>query len=230
MKYAVILLCAGRGKRLRKREDKAFVKISNIPLFYYSYSVFSGLKYFSQIIIVARSYYFPLIKRYTKNSRVDMITGGPRRQDSVRRGLTLVKRDIDYVFIHDGARPFVTRELIERVKDNVIKFNAVIPGIRLKDAVKIAGRKVVSKTLNRKNLWCIQTPQAFRKNLLIDAYNRFNRNDAYDDAEIVMRLGRKIKIIEGDYFNIKITYPQDLLLAEAILKIKDRLRGAGDSS
>ena len=221
MKCAVILLCAGKGERLRRKEDKAFVKIGNLPLFYRSYSVFSRLKYFSQIIIAAGRNYFPLIKRYTKNSRVAMVTGGPRRQDSVYRGLTLVKHDIDYVFIHDGARPFVTKELVEKVKDNVIKFNAVVPGIRLKDAVKAAERKVVSKNINRGNLWYIQTPQAFNKGLLIDAYNKFSRKDAHDDAEIVMRLGKKIRIVEGDYFNMKITYPEDLLLAEAILKVRN---------
>ena len=221
MKYAVILLCAGKGKRLKKKADKAFVRIGNTPLFYYSYSTFSKLKYFSQIVIVARKKYFNLIRRYTKNNHLTLVTGGQRRQDSVYKGLTVVRDDIDYVFIHDGARPFVAGKLINTVKNNVIKFNAVIPAIRHKDALKIVKKGFVKKSLDRDNLWYVQTPQAFRKGLLFEAYGRFRKKRVYDDADMVMFLGSKVKIVEGDYLNIKITYPEDLFLAEAILRIKN---------
>ena len=223
MKCAVILLCAGKGERLKEKRDKAFVRIGRVPLFYYSYDVFSKFACFSQIIIVAGKYYFSLIKRYAEDRRVIVTSGGKRRQDSVYRGLSLVKPGVDYVFVHDGARPFVTVDLVKRVKDNVVNFGAVAPGIRRRDALKIARKEFIDRNLNGGNIWHIQTPQAFRRGLLAEAYSKFNGKDAYDDAEIVMRAGHRVKLIDGDYLNLKITYPEDLLLAKAILKVSHRL-------
>ncbi len=220
MKCALILVCAGRGRRLKKKTDKSFVRLGKFPLFYYSYSVFRNIKYFSQIIIVSRKKYFPLIKRYTKDRRVFLTTGGLRRQDSVYKGLLLVKEDIDYVFIHDGARPFINRAMIGRLKKKVFKYKAVVVGLRINDAVKVVERNIIKHSLERKNLWYIQTPQVFERKLLSKAYNKFRKFFVYDDSEFIVKLSQPVKVIEGEFWNIKVTYPQDLVLARAILKMK----------
>ncbi len=219
MKCALVLVCAGKGERLKSKVDKAFVKIGNLPLFYYSYQVFKGIKGFSQIIVVAKKRYFAFIRRYIKDERLFLTEGGKRRQDSVYKGLQLVDDGVGYVFVHDGARPFVTKNLIVKLKKEVLRFGAVVPGVKVSEAVKVVRRERIKKTLDRSNIWYIQTPQAFKKNLLIEAYRKFRRVSVYDDAQLVSLLNVPVKVIEGEHLNIKITYPHDLFLAKAILKI-----------
>jgi len=227
MKYAVILLCAGKGKRLKKRADKAFIQIGNTPLFYYSYSTFSKLRYFSQIIIIARENYFPLIRRYAKDRRVIIVTGGSRRQDSVYRGLASIRDNIDYVFIHDGARPFIDVSTINKLRESANHFSAVTLAKKVDCALKKSKGMFIKSTIDRKGLWEAQTPQVFKRELILKAYEKIGSLNVYDDNQLIEMLGRKVRIIEGSSLNIKITYPEDLLLAEAILRIKHKSQVAG---
>ncbi len=223
MKYAVIFVCAGKGKRLRKNIDKAFIKISRLPLFYYSYDTFRKLEYISQIVVVARKKYFPFIRRYAKDSRVALVTGGLRRQDSVYKGVISLSESIDYVFIHDGARPFIDIREINRLKKAVVKYKAATLAVKVKDAIKKAKKSFITSTVERDSLWAVQTPQAFERKLLIAAYRKFGNLSVYDDNQLVELLGKRVKIVKGSFLNIKVTYPEDLLLAEAILKIKGKV-------
>ncbi len=220
MRYAVVLLCAGKGIRLKSKVDKAFVRLGGVPLFYYSYRIFKKIKGLSQIVIVAKKKYFPLIRRKIKDKRLFLVEGGRRRQDSVYKGLLLLQDKVDYVFVHDGARPFVTTKLIERLKREVLKSKAVVPALKVSEAIKSVKRGVISRSLDRSNLWFVQTPQVFKKGLLFKAHKKFRRISVYDDAELVGHLNKPIRIVEGERWNIKITYPEDLILARAILRIK----------
>jgi len=136
------------------------------------------------------------------------VPGGKLRQDSVFNGLQALPEDTDYVFIHDGARPFVSKELIERIKQKLISgSNAVIPCVKPKDTVRTE-----YQTLDRSKLFLVQTPQAFSYSLIMDCYNKAMKDsfEGTDDASIVEYCGIKVDMVEGDYANIKITTPDDL--------------------
>ncbi len=220
MKIAIVLACAGRGERLGRREDKAFVKIGDKPMFYYSYKIFCSFKEVVRICIVARRKYFSLIKSITNgDKKVTVIEGGKRRQDSVYRGIETVKdEDIDSIIIHDGARPFIDRKIIKKTIDALRRFPAVVLGVPARDTLKEVKRGYIKRTINRENIYLIQTPQGFRKDLIVEGYRKFVKiKKVYDDAQIVELLNRRVKVIRGDYKNIKITYPEDLEIASCCL-------------
>ena len=220
MKCAVILLCAGRGKRLKSNIDKAFIKLNSLPLFIHSYKVFKDISDFSQIVIVARKKFFPLIKYHVKDKRVILQEGGRLRRDSVYKGLKCLNDNVKYVFIHDSARPFINRPLINRLLKAVKSAKAVIPATAISEAVKEVKKAVAVKTLARERLYTIQTPQAFDKDLIMTAYEKNTKTITYDDAQLVELMGGKVKVIKGLKGNIKITHPDDLILAEGIINGK----------
>jgi 2-C-methyl-D-erythritol 4-phosphate cytidylyltransferase len=155
-----------------------------------------------------------------KISRI--IPGGAERQDSVYRGLKALGPQTDLVLIHDGARPFVTPDLIDRVAAETRASRAAVAAVPVRDTIKeVGGDLRVLKTLNREGLWEIQTPQGFHYALLLEAYERAFRDGFYgtDDAALVERLGVEVKVVPGSRFNLKITTPEDLVLGEALLQI-----------
>lgn len=148
-------------------------------------------------------------------------SGGATRQASVRRGLAMVEHDCDLVVIHDGVRPFLSSNLIDRCVREAYEKEAVVVGVPVRDTIKvISADGWVQSTPARNSLWEIQTPQAFRKNLLVEAHERAHRDgvEGTDDAMLVERLGRGVFLIEGEKTNLKITVPEDLLLAESLLR------------
>lgn len=218
MKCGLILLCAGRGQRLKQRCDKAFIKIKGKPLFMYSYKAFRSFKEFSQIVIVTRKKYFNSLRNLVKDSRLIVCEGGLRRQDSVYNGLNCLSREIEYVVIHDGARPFIDKLMVKSLLETVKKNSAVTFGLGAKEALKEVKSGYVKRSIDRKNIYCIQTPQAFKRSLILAAHKRNRKKIAYDDSQLVEAMGRKVKVIEGNQLNVKITYPQDLKLAKLLLK------------
>ncbi|MCM8786891.1 MAG: 2-C-methyl-D-erythritol 4-phosphate cytidylyltransferase [Candidatus Omnitrophica bacterium] len=222
LKIAVVLVCAGRGKRFSKKIDKVLIKIENEPLFYYTLKKFLNIKYIKQIILVLRKKNFNIAKRllskFNKNFSIKIVEGGEERQNSVIKGLLALDDDITDVLIHDGARPFVKKKLIRSIIKNLHHFDAVVCGLNAKDTLKLNKNGFVESTLNRENIFYIQTPQGFKKDLIIRAYKNLRNKKVFDDAEAVELLGEKVKIIEGDPSNIKITYPEDIVLAKAIAK------------
>jgi 2-C-methyl-D-erythritol 4-phosphate cytidylyltransferase len=148
-------------------------------------------------------------------SKVTLCSGGARRQDSVRKGLRQTK-DCDLIAIHDGARPFLTKNLIEDGLEIVRKVDAAVAAVPVKDTIKLAdGERLVKETLERSRLWAAQTPQMFSFDLITRAYENLTA-EITDDANAVERLGHKVQLYMGDYKNIKVTTTEDLALARII--------------
>ena len=149
-----------------------------------------------------------------------LVIGGRLRQDSVRNGLEAIENPCDIVIIHDGARPLIAPSFIEKGISLMGVFDAVIPALPVKDTVKVVSKEgFVTKTLARDALWNIQTPQTFKYELIMKAYRdgMAKKLHGYDDATFVEHMGKKIKVIEGSPYNIKITTPEDLVIARGIL-------------
>jgi 2-C-methyl-D-erythritol 4-phosphate cytidylyltransferase len=147
--------------------------------------------------------------------------GGSRRQDSVKEGLSRLDEDCEVVVIHDGARPFVSPGLIDRCVDTARSHGAAVAGVPARDTIKIVSKDgIVERTLDRGSIWQIQTPQAFRAELIRAAHELSEREntEATDDAMLVERLGARVVVVEGDPWNIKVTVPADLVLAESLFQ------------
>ncbi len=213
----LIMVCAGRGKRLGYK-DKAFLKLKGKPLFLHAFKAFRKFKRIKQIVFVFRESQIRSAQFLVKDSRAFFVKGGKHRKDSVLCGLKSLGKDIKYVLIHDGARPLVSGKIIRGVLAGLKRYPAVIPAVGAGDTVKAANKGFITKTLDRRAIFLAQTPQGFKKDVLLKAFQKFKRKALTDDAQFIERLGRKVKIVEGSRYNIKITYPQDLKLAEALLK------------
>jgi 2-C-methyl-D-erythritol 2,4-cyclodiphosphate synthase/2-C-methyl-D-erythritol 4-phosphate cytidylyltransferase len=148
-----------------------------------------------------------------------IIPGGKERQDSIYEAVRQLPDDVDIVLVHDGVRPFVTGELIRRTIETAKEHGAAVAAVPVKDTVKTVENNYLTKTLDRKRLYSVQTPQGFRRELLVRAYEEAFRNNYYgtDDAFLVERIGEKSHIVRGDYYNIKITTMEDIVFGEAIL-------------
>jgi 2-C-methyl-D-erythritol 4-phosphate cytidylyltransferase len=220
-----IVLAAGRGLRFKSKVPKPLVKINSKPAIAYSLEEFNRHPSVSGIIVVVnpanRSAVASVIRRRRIKKVSSIVLGGRRRQDSVLNGLKAIKDCATLVLIHDAARPFISAKIISALIKEAKDSGAAIPAVPVRSTIKKVNLGLfVEETVERKNLWEVQTPQAFRKELLLKAYRRCGRLDVTDDAMLVEKSGAKVKIVEGSYNNIKITTPQDLVLAEAISKSK----------
>ena len=146
------------------------------------------------------------------------MSGGPTRKSSVKNGLAQLTDDVEFVVIHDGVRPFIQEKIITATITAAKHSGAAVAGVPLKQTVKKIELKnlEVDVTLNRNEIWEIQTPQVFAKQLIMRAYEHVEHNEAPDDAFLVERLGHRVALVMGSYFNIKITTPEDMVLAHAI--------------
>lgn len=208
--------------------QKQFLEIQGYPVLYYSLKCFQDSPLISDIILVTGED----VISYCKEQIVDnfgfdkvtkVIAGGKERYDSVYAGL-LACSNTEYVFIHDGARPFITGEILERGLAGAKETGACVVGMPSKDTVKLADQEgCVEATPDRSLVWTIQTPQVFEYPLILSAHESIRKKDMYgitDDAMVVeYETNRKIKLVEGSYQNIKITTPEDLAVAEAFLSI-----------
>lgn len=227
MKSTAIVLAAGQGKRMNSKVQKQFLLIKGKPVLYYSLSCFQNSREIEEIIVVTGkdSINFckqEIIEAYGFSKVKAVIAGGRERYDSVYAGLCACE-DSDYVFIHDGARPFLTEDMIRRGKEAVLASGACVIGMPSKDTIKIADENgMVASTPSRSLVWNIQTPQIFSYTAIREAYERArqqNMADITDDAMVMERFGNmKIKLVEGSYENIKITTPEDIVVAEKILE------------
>ncbi len=231
MYSSVIVVAAGKGERLKSRTPKPLVKINSIPLIVYSLRVFNKLASVRQIIVVASSEsngeIASLARKYKINKLTDIVPGGSRRQDSVNNGLKFLDAKAGVVLIHDAARPFIDKNLVSRLIRKADTIGAAIAAVPVKATIKQSAMlnhkhsgSVVKSTLDRSRLWEIQTPQVFRKDIIIEAYRRFNKENFTDDSALVEKLGKRVALEMGFYSNIKITTPEDLIIAGALLKEK----------
>ncbi|MEC5189598.1 2-C-methyl-D-erythritol 4-phosphate cytidylyltransferase [Geobacillus thermodenitrificans] len=222
MNYEAIVLAAGQGKRMNAGMNKQFIELGGEPLIVRTLKVFDGDERCNGIVLVVnpteRGQFEQLFERYRIRKVVAFADGGQERQHSVYNGLQAL-RSGEIVLIHDGARPFVRIRHLHELADAAVQYGAAIPAVRVKDTIKKVDGLFVEQTIDRSSLWAVQTPQAFRLSLIMEAHEEAKKAGylGTDDASLVERLGRPVKILEGDYRNIKLTTPEDLLFAEAIL-------------
>lgn len=220
-KVVAIVPAAGQGRRFGK--DKAYVELGGEPVLIRTLKCLEQVERITEIIPVLRKDVLDeavaTIERYNLKKIKRVAPGGKERFESVFNGLKLVDDEGAIVLIHDGVRPLVSRELIIRVLDGLKDCDAVVPGVPVKDTVKEVKDGKVIKTLKRHLLFNIQTPQGFRFKTLMGAYLKAidARRHFTDDAQVVEAAGGEVKLVEGDYRNIKITTPEDLRIAEIFI-------------
>ena len=224
---SAIVLAAGRGSRMKSKEAKQFIEINGYPLLYYSLKVFDA-SIVDEIILVTGANDIDYVREnivekygFTKVRRI--VAGGKERFNSVSRGLKACDRRNKIIMIHDAARPCVTNSMIMNSITAARRYKACTVGMPVKDTIKIVDEEGFGiETPDRSTLYQIQTPQTFARDILVEAYDRLRQSgdtDITDDTMIVERyLDIKSKIIEGSYENIKVTTPEDIELAEMLLK------------
>ena len=224
-RYAAIVLAAGAGKRMNSSVPKQYMTLAGKPVLYYSLKAFEDSKV-SEIVLVVGAGEVEYCRKniveafgFTKVRAV--VEGGRERYHSVFEGLKAVE-NADYVLIHDGARPFVDSAMICHSMETVVSCNACVVGMPVKDTIKVVGKDgFVETTPDRSSLWQMQTPQTFSYPLIYEAYRKVIEEGCEkitDDAMVVEKAcGSRVKIIEGSYYNIKITTPEDIPVAEAFL-------------
>jgi len=222
MKVSAVIPAAGMGLRMGGNIPKQFLTLSGKPLLHHTLAAFQQCDVVDSVVLVVP-------EKELKNTREKwlghpaivkkVIQGGAQRQDSVRNGFEALGPDTDIVVVHDGVRPFVTPDLIRKSVQTASDFGAVITAVPVNDTLKKADAQgVVECTVSRDHLWRVQTPQAFRYELLREAFEKAGRDGFYgtDEGSLIENLGREVKIIPGSELNIKITRSEDLLLGETI--------------
>jgi len=211
----------GAGSSQRLGADKLFLPLAGKPLLAWSVDVCQNCELLSQIVIVLNESNLDsgrnLVAERGWSKVVGVCLGGERRQDSVRQGLKELKR-CDWVVIHDGARPFLTLDLIRDGLEAARGTGATTAAVPVKDTIKVGDdNEMVRETLHRQRLWAVQTPQVFRFDIITRAHGQVT-DEVTDDATLAERLGYEVKLYMGSYHNIKITTPDDLALAEIVVK------------
>ena len=207
------------------RTKKPYLELLDKPILTHTIDVFDQSSVVDTIFVIVDEMDFDacrsvVIEPYGFQKVAGIVPGGGTRQDSVFNGLKVLPEDTDFVVVHDGVRPFVTAEMIFTCLEAATDWGAAIAAVPVKDTIKITDRDgFVVETPDRSELWAIQTPQVFRKDLLIEAHRNAQQKGIQltDDAALVEQLGLKVKCVMGSYRNLKITTPEDLILAEALM-------------
>jgi 2-C-methyl-D-erythritol 4-phosphate cytidylyltransferase len=235
-----IVPAAGLGKRFGPGKNKPFQTLCGKPIIVWPLETMESVPAIDEIIPVLKAEDMELGQRIFEEYNLSKIkriaAGGRERQDSVYNGLKLIEDENCAVLIHDGVRPLIESELIENAigtlitasspplekggKEGFSRLDGVVLGVPLKDTIKEADDGIVKKTLRRESLWAVQTPQVFLYKRILAAYDRAINDGFYstDDSALMEHYGGKVKIVPGSYRNIKITTPEDILIAEAFLK------------
>lgn len=229
-KCTAIILSAGRGSRMGTKIHKQYLEVDDRPILYFSLKAFQDSPIIDEIVVVVGEGQKDFVKtaiveRYGLKKVRHIVQGGAERYHSVWNGLQMV--DHGYVFIHDGARPFVDEAIIKRAYENVCEHKACVISMPVKDTIKTADDQgFVTSTPDRNHVWQMQTPQVFECGLVKTAYADLMKNEVAgvtDDAMVVERMsGHPIKLVEGSYENIKITTPEDLEVAKILMKRKNK--------
>ncbi|WP_096202176.1 2-C-methyl-D-erythritol 4-phosphate cytidylyltransferase [Bacillus sp. FJAT-45350] len=226
MLYSVVIPAAGQGKRMKAGKNKQFISLAGKPVIIHTLLVFEEDPLCSKVVLVANSDEVEVMKELVEKhclTKIDsIVSGGSERQFSVSKGLSALTDEDEIVLIHDGARPFIRKEHIHELVQVTSKDGAAIIAVPVKDTVKLGKDKQVVNTVDRSSLWAVQTPQAFQLSLVKQAHKEAMEENylGTDDASLVERMGKKVSIVQGDYLNMKLTTPEDLLFAEAILQSK----------
>ena len=219
----VIIVAAGSGKRMKSKVNKQFLEVNGKPVIAWTIDKFYRNRNIDNITVAIREededYMRNIISRYGFEN-IKLVYGGKERQDSIANCLKEIVHT-DYVLIHDGARPFIDDEVIDRCIEETKVHKCCCVGVPSKDTIKIVDNSLnITSTPDRKTLWCAQTPQAFHIDIIKSAYKHAEETGflGTDDASLVENIGYKVKMVMGSYNNIKITTPEDLIPAETIAK------------
>uniref|UniRef100_A0A0D9YID8 2-C-methyl-D-erythritol 4-phosphate cytidylyltransferase, chloroplastic n=2 Tax=Oryza TaxID=4527 RepID=A0A0D9YID8_9ORYZ len=222
---SVVLLSGGQGKRMGASMPKQYLPLLGLPIALHSLKTFCQLKEVKEVVVVCDPDYKDIFEGSIENVQIPIkfALPGKERQDSVYNGLQEIDGDSELVCVHDSARPLVSSEDVKKVLEDAIVHGAAVLGVPVKATIKEAdSNSFVVKTLDRKTLWEMQTPQVMRPSLLRDGFELVKRDglEVTDDVSIVEYLKHSVYITEGSYTNIKVTTPDDLLLAERLMNEK----------
>lgn len=225
MKTVAIIPAGGAGRRMKSGIPKQYLPLAGIPVLVHTLQAFHLSALIDEIFLVVPEEDIPEVRRdivskYGISKVVLVLAGGGRRQDSVRNALSHVRDEHGIVVVHDGVRPFVSGEIIIGAVAAAKEYGAAAVGVPIKDTVKEADADGwVKKTVARDGLWLTQTPQAFRREIIVAAYEKAAADGFYgtDDASLVERTGTPVRMIPGDCGNIKLTTPEDLLLGDVMI-------------
>ena len=223
MSVCAIVPAGGSGNRMGGTVPKQFQSLNGKPILYHTIKTLQNCETISEIILVV-----PEKEYETANTDwlgkleivKKVVIGGEQRQDSVYNGFCEVSQDSEIVLVHDGVRPFLSQKMIADSIDAAREYGAAITAIPVHDTIKrVDTSGLVSQTIDREGLWRVQTPQAFRYSLLLDAFNKAKSENFYgtDEGSLIEHLGEPVKIVEGLEQNIKITRPEDLELSKAFI-------------
>ncbi len=221
-KVSAIILAAGNGSRFG--EKKQFKKLNGKPIWAHSLNTFIQSKFIDELILVIPSNSIGPIKQsqiftlLSRQNNIKLVSGGKSRKDSVLNGLKVVKKINDIVCIHDAARPFIKTSYIKHTIEACSEFDGAIVATPAVDTVKKVENQIIKKTIDRNFLWMAQTPQTFNKEKLLYAIKKFSHLNFTDESMLMEEAGLKIKLIKGDYSNLKITNGIDWELAKVIDK------------
>ncbi len=220
---SVVIPAGGVGARFGGRTPKQFLRLGRFPVVAITVGHFARHPAIGAIVIAAPIAHVPRMRRLVeplgRRGRVSVVAGGATRQESVWRGLQAAPPETEIVLVHDAVRPLITRGLIDAVLDAARTGGAAICGLPITDTVKRVHGGLVAETLDRSELWAVQTPQGFRADLLREAHDKARRDgvSGTDDAMLVERLGHRIEVVRGLEMNVKITTPDDLRRARRML-------------
>lgn len=223
MNYTVVLPAAGSGKRMKADKNKLLLELFGKPIFLYTLEVFQQDPNCDAIWLAVKEQEQELIEEYVKRFNLTKVqgyaTGGVERQDSVRACLEAIP-PCGVVLVHDAARPFIDQKVIMQLVKTAQQAGAAIAAVPVKDTIKKAENGVIIETVDRNQLWMIQTPQAFRYSLILEAARTAHKDGfmGTDEAMLVERLNQPVAIVESTYENIKMTTPDDLIYGKAILE------------
>src|SRR5262245_7134214 len=227
MRVTAIVLAAGAGRRIGAAVAKTYLPIAGRPLLLRTVDRMFAVKTVSQAILVVPAkdigHCQAMLEADSalRDRSCLLQAGGVTRQQSAKRGLENIAADTDIVIIHDGARPFVTASLIERCINCAADKGAAVVGLPVRDTIKaVDSDHVVRSTPERRSLWEIQTPQVFQRDLIVEAHRQLETEQAEvtDDAMLVERLGKPVYVVVGERTNLKITFPEDIWLAEMMIR------------
>ncbi len=228
LKICAIIPAGGMGKRLYSKIRKPYIKLCGKPMLYYTLSVFEKSPLINEIICAVHKddvkyCTINILKRFGfKKTR--LVSGGKERFDSVYNALKMINsKKVGIIVIHDSARPFLKKDILARSIEAAKKFGASCVAVKTKNTIKKVDKNLnVIETPDRKFLWDAQTPQSFQAGLILKAYSKasVSKKIFTDDASCVENLGKRVKIVEGSWENIKITTPEDVVMGEAILRSK----------
>ena len=222
---SAVIVSAGNSTRMGGI-NKQFLEINDIPVIAHTINAFDKLDVINEVVVVTRECDIAdvksLIEKYNLKKVSSVVPGGETRQLSVYNGVINTSDSADFVAIHDGARPLVSDKVIVNTLNNAFEFDAAATGVKVKDTVKVVDdNDNIVDTPDRTYMRFIQTPQIFKKSLYIDAVNSVeNSKNFTDDCMLIEAYGKKVKFVDGDYENIKITTPEDVELAENYIKRK----------